>query len=223
MSEFTDGILILKEHAPLAQAALADLEPPHIFKDLNEKWSAIFTDNVNMEYNPDDPTRTWALRHSHDFPILYFQHAEDHGWGYRLFYAGEEKASLDVSYEISEGLALELAEQLYPGIDFYDFYGDLSFEKRDALYKQVIESDEYIQQIASQYLNPGIGEFAAFDLSPEDISQLQDILRAEWYEKEFIGLRQVEMFKRILGINEMSWVSYHYLCRDTDEEEDYDE
>lgn len=222
MSEFTDGLLVLKEHAPLAQAALADLEPSHIFKDLNDKWSAMFIDSVNMQYNPDDPTRSWALRHSSEFPMLYFQHAEDHGWEYRLFHHGQEKASLVVDYEISEGLAIDLAEQLYPGIDFYDFGGDLSFEKREALYKQVTDSDDYIQRVAAQYANLHLDEFVVFGLSNDDIDQLNQILSTEQYETSTDNVSQVEAFQNILGINEISWMSFDYLSRESGED-DFDE
>jgi len=46
---------LYKEHAPLAQAALTDLENPYIFKDLNEKWSVIALEH------PDDPAYPWVL------------------------------------------------------------------------------------------------------------------------------------------------------------------
>lgn len=82
MSEFTDGLLVLKEHASLAQVALVDLEKPHVFQDLNEKWSVIL---FEQEYEEDDTVYLWALRHSADFPLLYFENGDDY-WSYILFH-----------------------------------------------------------------------------------------------------------------------------------------
>jgi hypothetical protein len=219
MSEFTDGLLVLKEHAPLVQAALANLEKPHIYQDLDEKWSAIFIDNVNIHYNPDDPARLWALKHSTDFPMLYFQHSEDHGWGYNLFHEGREKASLDVNYSIPEGSMLELAEKIYPGVDPY---GELSFEIHDSLYSQVYASESYRQEIEAQYVNIRPEEFAVLGLSADDIVQLRDVLTAKRYEERIDNVSQVEAFQKVLGIEAVSWVSYHYLSRE-DNEDDFDE
>ena len=131
--------------------------------------------------------------------MLYFQHSEDHGWGYNLFHSGAEKASLDVNYSIAEGTMLELAEKTYPGVDPY---GELSFETRDLLYSQVLESDGYRQEIEAQYGNVGVKEFAVFGFSLNEIVQLQEILTPEKYEQPIESLPQVEAFKKVLGIDE---------------------
>jgi hypothetical protein len=219
MSEFTDGLLILKEHAPLAQTALTNLTHPYIFKNLNEKWSVIVFEDANPQ---NEPVHSWIVRHSKDFPMLWFSHSADDGWGYELFHAGERKAAFEVSYNISIYLVQDLAEQLHPGIDFYDAWatGALEFEP---LHKQVEASEAYNQRVASQYINPGVEEFAVFGFSSVVISRLHNILRPEFYSTPLYEPTQVDLFQKELDLEEMSWVSYHYLCRDTDEEEDYDE
>ena len=100
MSEFTDGLLILKTHVVSAQVSLTDLEHPFIVKNLNDRWSAIVFEAPNPEF---EPVHSWILKTSQDMPMLDFQHAEDHGWGYKIYHAGEQKASLEVAYGIAEG------------------------------------------------------------------------------------------------------------------------
>lgn len=219
MSEFTDGLLIRKSHAFFTQVALTDLTHPYIYKVLNAHWIVITFEDANPQH---EPVHSWILRHSQQFPMLWFDHAEDHGWGYKLFHHREEKASLNVEYAISEGMALELAETLYPGVDFYDFYGALTFEKRDQLYAQVTASDDYRRQVAAQYAHTHPEAFAVFGLAPDSIAQLREILRPEYYGELVEGFSQLAAFQQAIGIEEMSWVSYHYLSRDdaADDSED---
>jgi hypothetical protein len=207
MSEFTDGLLILKTHLLSAQLSLTDLQHPYIVKNLNERWSVVVFESANPE---DEPVHAWILKTSHDMPLLYFQHGEDHGWGYKIYAAGDQKASFDVDYGIAEWMTQELAEKHHPGVDMY---GDLSAEAIEGFYAQVHASDDYSQRIAAQYAAPGLEHFALFGLSPEAITELRDILRPQRYEGRVEGFSQVEAFQKVLGIEEMSWMSYHYLSR----------
>lgn len=208
MSEFTDGVLVLRSAVSPLYPSLADLPHPYIVKHLNERWSVITFEDSNPTH---EPVQSWLLGASRHTPLLAFHNAEDHGWGYSLFHGGEAKATLDVNYHIAEGLMLELAEKTHPGVDVY---GELSFDEIERLNAQVQASEAYKQEIANQYTHPGAEHFAVFGLSADEIAQLRDLLQASRYEGREDGYQQVDAFQHLLGIEEMSWISYHYLSQD---------
>jgi hypothetical protein len=210
MSEFNDGLLVLKSDTALVQAALTNLEHRYIFKNLNEKWSVI------MLEQPDDAARPWVEHYSHDFPLLYFYDAEDHGWGYIIFHEGDEKASLEVGYELSYKYWRQIADILYPeGAN--DGHGDLDIRVSHRIHRLIERSDAYRQEIKDQYTSPKLEAFDVFGVSLDEIDELREIVRPRWYRKRINGLQQVDAFKRVLGIQDMNWMSYHHLSRDGDE------
>lgn len=168
-----------------------------------------------MQYNPDDPTRLWALRHSANFPMLYFQHAEDHGWSYNLFHNGQEKASVNATYGLSYYLWREIAERLYPDVDPPV---ELDSAISQQIEQQVLTSEQYQHELKAQYTNVHLENFAVFGLTSDEIAQLENIMPSN----SEASIEQVVAFQRILGIKEMSWMSYDYLTRDASED-DFDE
>lgn len=211
MSEFTDGLLIRKPHAFFAQVALTDLMHPYIYKVLNDHWIVIVFEDSNPQH---EPVHSWILRHSQEFPMLYFYHGSDDGWGYRLFHAGKQSAGFEVDYNISYYMAYELADQIYPGVG-YD--GGLSSETLQALYQKVESSEEYKKLVTAQYTNPGVEGFSVFGFPEETIIHLHNILRSELYRVPLYEPTQVDLFLKELDLEEMSWVSYHYLKLDQEE------
>jgi hypothetical protein len=136
---------------------------------------------------------------------MYFQHAEDHGWGYNIFRGGMEVASMAVSYEIEFHMWLDLAEARYPGIDVPDALN--LTDLRD----EVLSSVAYRLAVEDQYKSPGLHELSVFGISKETVEKLQQVITAEWYFDPERRHEQVEEFKRVLDIVEMEWMSYHYV------------
>jgi hypothetical protein len=212
MSEFTDGLLVLKEHAPLVQAALADLEKPHIFQDLNEKWSVIL---VEHQLEDDDSVYSWALRHSADFPMLYFENGES-VWSYIIFHVGQEKASVEVKNYIDHSFYKQIAQILYPRVR--DIHSDLDKNVSKTIYRLVRGSDGYKKELRDQYSHANVNEFAVFGVSAENIEGLREYIRVKWCRKPIRdSLWQVDIFKELIGIDEMTWKSYRYAMRDKEE------
>lgn len=206
MSEFTDGVLFLRKYIDKAQDALQSLGQPHRIGELNQQWAAIFVENANPKV---DPLRSWMIEQSSSFPLLFFEHGEDHGWGYRIFNEGQEKASLFVDYELSYNIYIDYVEREYPGIDPHV---GLERDKARAIQESIIASDAFKQRVQSQYRNANIEQFTHFEIDEEVLQELRSILTVEWYLDSMF--RQVAEFKRLLNIREMSWISYRYLTMD---------
>lgn len=201
MSEFTDGLLFLHENHKMAEQAAHELGQPYFIKQLNDKWSALFVEKMDIN--------DWLVEHSNEFPMLYFQHPSDHGWGYRVFRDGKLVARLFVKYELSFFLWLELAEARYPHVR--DVIGELDGATSNMLYDEVNNSETYRQEVAAQYASPNVEQFLAFGISESDVSYLRKVLTPEWYHERMF--EQVQEFMRVLGITDMSWMSYRYLSR----------
>lgn len=212
MSEFTDGLLVLTQHAALAKAALSDLEKPYIFQDLNEKWSVIL---FEQEFEADDSVYLWGLHHSADFPLLYFENGES-VWSYIVFHVGQEKASIEVKNYTDYSFYKQIAQLLYPKAR--DIHTDLGKDVSQKIYRLVRESDGYKKELRDQYSHANIDEFEVFGVSAENIEELRQYMHVKWYGKPIRdSLWQADIFKELIGIEEMSWKSYRYAMRDREE------
>ncbi len=206
MSEFTDGILFLARHLPQAEEVVSTIGQPYILRSLTDKWGVIFP---NMDNMLREEFRSWLMKASERLPLLFFEHPEDHGWGYQVFNGGKQTASLHVSYETAYHLARELAETRYPAS--FDVHA-LSHEIWDELYEAVYQSASYAKAIRQQYQNRNFGALAVFDISASVIDSLEKTISAEDILHNRSGmLEQVQYFKQQLGIETLSWMSYHYL------------
>ncbi len=82
MSEFTSGNLYLKEFNEKIEEFMKRKDVSFYIRNVNEKWSAIFLDKHRLEKNE---TIKFLKEISKIVPILHFENAEDHGWGYNIF------------------------------------------------------------------------------------------------------------------------------------------
>jgi hypothetical protein len=203
LSEFTDGVLVLRKHRDKAQEALKSLNARHKFRDVNAQWSAIFVEEANPKV---DPLRRWLIEHSRTFPILFFEHPADHGWGYRIFHSGRETASLFVDYELTYTLYIHGVQNLYPDIDPHV---GIDSELARAVQAEIESSDWYREIVLARFQNSNIEQFAHFVLAPETLRELAQIVTVDRYLHT--DSEQVQEFKRVLNLKEMEWKSYHYL------------
>lgn len=203
MSEFTDGVLVLRKHGDEAQEALKSLNARHKFRDLNAQWSAIFVEEANPKV---DPLRSWLIEFSRSFPILFFEHPADHGWGYRIFHGGHETAWLFVSYELIYSIYIDIVQKLYPGVDPHV---GIDRETAIAIQSEIEASDWYKEIVLTRFQNSNIEQFASFELAPETLRELAQIVTVDRYLDT--DSEQVQQFKRVLNLKEMEWKSFHYL------------
>jgi hypothetical protein len=144
-------------------------------------------------------------------PILYFQHAGDHGWAYAIDYQGETLAEMEISFEASFYLAVEQWEQAYPDKDPYD--------DETGAFAQMVESaeasDAYREIQTQEVANANVEQFRLFGLDDGAITELGRLLAPDWQGSPF---DRVAQFKELLGIPEMSWVSYEYEDADESDE-----
>ena len=208
MSEFSDGVLFLKKHTDMARSALQSLNKPYRLKEINQQWSAVFVEEANPKV---DPLRGWMIEQSSSFPILFFEHPEDHGWGYRVFYDGEETASLFVSYELSYSMYIDVVQNRFPDVDPHI---GIEQKKARAIREAVITSDAYRQRAAAQFRNRNVEQFSHFEFSDEVLRELEQVVTIDWYLDKDKQLQQVQEFKRLTNIREVSWMSYRYITRD---------
>ncbi|MCQ3932199.1 MAG: hypothetical protein DPW16_17250 [Chloroflexi bacterium] len=234
MSEFTSGYLILKHdeekirqfpppkliypqndnRRPLRDKLYGKIpdETPHFFiKTLNEKWSVLLIDDTgNATTESKVRLDQWILESSKHFPLLYFD-THDEGWDYYLFSGGIQVATVEVR-ELEYYMRVDLAQTRYPDVkDIHRFFYE-NPEISDTLRAEVENSAAYRQAILEQYQNRNVAAFEVFDVSPQVMAELEQILSVESYFTDRLG--QVKKFKVILGFPEVSWVSYHYESRD---------
>jgi hypothetical protein len=207
MSYFTDGLAVLKSDTPKLQVALSDLKHPYVFADLSEKWVAIVLEQ------PDDPARPWVEKYSHEFPMLWFYDAEDHGWGYIIFHEGEEKASLEVSYELDGGFWNQIVRLLYP--DVRDIYSDLDPAIATQIRELIEKSQGLRKAVEQQYLYANPDAFTIFGFDEEQIDQIREIVQP--VAPRIYDPHAVDEFKKRLDLRQMDWKNYDILKRNFDE------
>jgi hypothetical protein len=207
MSEFTDGILFLNKDMEKAEQAANALSQPHLIRKLNEKWGVLLVEHFDIR---KPGPANWLRKASQDFPMMYFDNAEDHGWGYNIFHEGREVASLYVNYELWWHMWLDLARKRYPNVDVMDSILHETDPAIMAIRDEVLNSRGYFLASAEQFKNLGLEQFAVFDIPTDTIARLEETLKVEHYLQFKHHGDQVEAFKRLLGIVQMTWVSYHY-------------
>jgi hypothetical protein len=203
MSEFTIGILTRAKHREAVAGALTETGLTYKQRDLNPDWTAFF-----LADEWDEAVTTTALdRASRRAPVLSFMNAEDHGWGYRLWRMGNEVAALQISYELEFQVAQEIFAERYPGED--PFESDASVSKWMAIREQMQQSDRLTAATKELYQRANPAAFGALDLTPEQIEELKMVLNPAWRGEDG-AWGQAERFKEILGIEEMTWLSYEH-------------
>ena len=213
MSDYTWGVLFLKPNLRPVEQQIQGFVLPFIVRELNDKWGALFVEGDKYEYPPVSPK---ILEISREIPLLFFQHPEDHGWGYALCNGGAVIALLWVAYDLGWNMTLELAQQRYPEVE--DYFGG-EFYPWQELMDEVLASDAYRNECIQQYSYLNLKELQIFGLSAADIKMLEEAISPDTCFNWESLHAQSQVFKEVLGIKEMSWMSYRYLMKRGDDAE----
>ncbi|USG67310.1 hypothetical protein NDK47_08565 [Brevibacillus ruminantium] len=217
MSEFTTGMLYPRKYEPKVLIALPKSRQPYFHRNINRDWNAFF---LRDEWLETAQTLQFILQLSRQcVPLLWFHDSEENGWGYRLFDAGYEVSSATISYTLDADMAESEFTRLYPHVELHDAIlesEDVRQTYEDIL-NRTIRSEEYRREV-----NKGINRVcpACFGriVNPKQVQQLRSLfdiqMLTEVDEETGASLLydSVDLFKEILGIEEMIWVNYAYLA-----------
>ncbi|WP_139490154.1 hypothetical protein [Brevibacillus dissolubilis] len=217
MSEFTTGVLYPRKYETKALPYLQEARKPYFHKNLNEEWNVFF---LQDEWIETAETLQFLLELSSKYvPLMWFHDAEDSGWGFRLFDGGAEVTSATISYSLDIEMAEAEMLRRYPDMDLSEeilHNDEVRVEYEDVL-DQVVHSERFRQEVLK-----GISRFRpqAFSriIGQKQIQQLRSLfdvnLLADFDEDTGSSLLydSVDLFKEILGIEEMIWVNYTYLA-----------
>jgi hypothetical protein len=198
MCEFTTGVLYPRKYETKVLHQLPKSRQPYFHKNVNDEWLQLSSQHV---------------------PLLWFHDAEDSGWGFRLFDGGYEVSSATISYSLDAELAEAEFARLYPHINISE-ETDEDEEIRDA-YEEILDTVVHSEHFR-QEVRKGISRFRpqcfARFVGQKQINQLRslfDIHQLTDFDEETGGALlydSVDLFKEILGIEEMVWVNYAYLA-----------
>ncbi len=217
MSEFTTGVLYPRKYEPKLLLHLSRFNQPYFHQNINEEWNAFFLEDEWLE---TADTLQFLLRLSgYHIPLLWFHDAEDSGWGFRLFEGGWEVSSATISYELDIEMAeAELAKR-YPTVDLAEevIVNDQLRQEYNDMLNQVIHSERFREEVGKGISRFRPQYFARF-LSHKQVQQLCslfDVNTLTEFDDELgssLLYDSVDLFKEILGIEEMIWVNYSYLA-----------
>jgi hypothetical protein len=184
---------------------------------VNDEWNAFF---LQDEWIETAQTMQFLLRLSAQFvPLLWFHDAEDNGWGFRLFDGGYEVTSATISYTLDVEMTEQLLARRYPTIDLEAELienEELRLEYEDVL-DQVIRSDHFRQEVWKGIARFRPQYFSRF-LTHKQVQQLRSLFDpgvltdVDEDTGNSLLYDSVDLFKEILGIEEMIWVNYTYLA-----------
>jgi|GEM_PF-5015355 len=190
----------------------------YLIHQVNNKWSALLIEDsvLNFGYMT---IRNWLENTAKIVPLLVFNYGEDHGWTYSLLVDGVIVSQVNINYEIEWYFAYSFLEAKYPHLagDVYEL-----FETEDipSLYENIRKSTEYVQAVEKMYSDHHPEQFLVFDMSDEQINQLSDEISVGKFNESFESMQQqVNKFKKILQLEEVTWMSYRYFKKDQEEEE----
>lgn len=211
MSEFTCGNLILNRDLEAIEAFKATK-----VKKLNDEWSVFFTPRTQERF--EEPNE--VLDAKSEVPVMYFDHAGDHGWEFAIVKSGKVLSRFGFLYERETMDLIELVERLDPDADaFEDLFMNEGSDQYHAKMLEKLYAEKSKQARAEElFANFDLNAFAEFGISAEQSAELERLFRPETFTEEESVLEHVERFKKILGIEEMSWVSSHY--EDLNEEDE---
>lgn len=221
MSEFTNGVLFLNLHIEIVQELSKKWISPvfdYIIHEVNDKWGITLLEDFGLSLS-NQRIRKWLHEMSEQCPFLIFDYGEDHGWSYKLFNHSNIISKVDIGYELVWSLAYDFLEIKYPHLA-----GDPSklFDTEDipSLYEQIRQSEDYQIAIENMYSEHVAETFSLFNMSVKSIDRLKQEISADVYKKSFESMRgQVDIFKKILGFEEVSWMSYWYFKNQQNESE----
>ena len=215
MSEFTTGNLFLSKYSEQLQKQMVEKPSAFLVRPLNQQWSVLYFED---DWLQQTSTISVLLILSKNIPLLNFSDAEDHGWGYRIFADGREQAQFYDDFFLDHGMVIDLAETRYPDIDVQPFLyleeeGRRIFQQ---LLQEVRESEQYQAAYAKQFERKHVEAFSYFGVASETIEKLKQLISPASLQNEPPRIEEVSEFKRLLGISEMEWKSYHYMRLDQD-------
>jgi hypothetical protein len=212
MSEFTAGILFVKEETPKVQTWLSHEKIDFIIKDINSKWTGLF---IADEFLTQPSTINRLLELSKLLPLFHYYYADEHGWGYKVFSQGAEIAALDDDPEYEYRTLEKLVAERYPNVK--DIPTFLYFDPANkGIDQTLLNSDEYKHRIATRLDKKNVPAFSLFGLTESEIGRLDEMLTRENLDEESPHSGIEREFKEILDIDEMYYMLYRSMV---DEEE----
>jgi len=210
VSEFTKGTLFLRQERERVEAKLREVELDYRLIELNENWAAFFFADDEL-VNPQ--TVEQLLEVSKAAPLLYFRNFSDHGWAYSIYDGGREVAGMDIEYELEAYFAVKLAEERYPDVEFrHLIFGMEPYQGVwQSLEEEAATEVEFQRQLVGLYANAKVECFQRFGLSDEIITELQNLISPAYINGENSRWEQVELFKGLLGIEEMEYLRFERL------------
>ncbi|MFM1653996.1 hypothetical protein ACI7RC_18115 [Brevibacillus sp. B_LB10_24] len=217
MGEFTTGVLYPRKYEPKVIHSLPKSRQPYFHKNVNSTWNAFF---LQDEWIGGADTMQFLLRlSSQHVPLLWFHDAEDKGWGYRLFDGGYEVSSAAINYELDVEMAESIMSSRYPDIELAEevIENEELRKEYEQVLDQVARSSGYRQEVWKGVSRVRPESFATL-LSHKQIFQLRSLFNLHFlagYDEETGNsylYDSVDLFKEILGIEEMMWVNYTYLA-----------
>jgi hypothetical protein len=217
MGEFTTGVLYPRKYQPKVLQALPKSRQPFFHQTVNSEWNAFF---LQDEWIETAETLQFLLKLSGEsVPLLWFHDSEDNGWGFRLFDGGYEVSSATICYSLDIEMAEAEFSRLYPQIDLQEEM--VENEDVRSLYEDILEhvvrSVTYRQEIMKGISRVRPLCFGRF-VGPKQVQQLRSLFDPNFlaaFDEETGGsllYDSIDLFKEILGIEEMVWVNYSYLA-----------
>lgn len=203
MSEFTCGNLVLNRDVEAIQV----FRPTRV-KRLNDKWSVFFTKHIeSSEKAPQE-----LIEANSDIPVMYFDHAGDHGWTFVIVKSGRIRSAFRLPYEEEYLEMMDLIEEEYPDEDAMDLLNRSANgpEIQDRMLAKLHAKTPPLER-AAKWLEPvSLEAFSEFDLTAEQFDSLNALLTPEEFVDDAKMLESVDRFQAIMGITEMSWISPNY-------------
>lgn len=216
MSEFTVGLLFRRRWLANVEAVITTVFDEYVIEHLNSQWSSLYISDSYLRFAS---TIQSLCTLSQTVPLLHFDYAADHGWGYQIFWDGSKQASFYHSYslEYEQKLFMPLAKKYFGTDDEAEIehllFGSHTRELHESFFARVRHTPEYRHAFEQQFLHTGVAQFALFDFAPATLNRIESILSYEhWHPNDWIT-PDVEQFKDVIGIKEMNWKSFRYATR----------
>jgi hypothetical protein len=217
MGEFTTGVLYPRKYEPKVLIALPKSRQPYFHKNVNSEWNAFFLED---EWIETAQSLQFLLQLSSQFvPLLWFHDAEDSGWGFRLFDGGYEVSSATISYSLEVEMAEAEFTRLYPEVNLHEeiLENDEVRQNYEEILNRIIRSEYFRQEVLKGIKRFRPNCFGRF-IHAKQVQQLRSLFDLQLLtdiDEETGGsllYDSVDLFKEILGIEEMMWVNYSYLA-----------
>lgn len=206
MSEFSDALLVHTKHTTAVLEAVKIYPYRYEGRQLNERWFAVFLEYPNFDYTS---AREWMLQISSQFPLMFFDKTSDHGWAYQIYAAGHIIAELEVSYELTWNMWVDLMEVRHPEMEMP--YDDIGQDETEQMYAEIEASEQFRAQATEQYRKASPDSFRLFDFTGEQIQTIRTVLDVEWYIDKTRRYEQVNAFIKSVEIAPFDWLSFRYL------------